>query len=237
LRALGGIRTTTPLSLVDLEIDGSGSLKPLVEHVKAVLAGPTPTGLQSFSSPGVRIAYEIIDAGGEVPALIAWHRPTLYGDDADRVEAAINEKLKAYKQPIIVALDLVDVLGEFQAARDAFYGPRPIVVPINMRRHERAGDAHLGPMQNGMLVGRSRNAQRARERLIAVLPFAWGLARSSLTYDFFAQLLGNPADDPPRAFSEFAPIPRFVVSERQGDDTVMMRWEPATKPEEWSHRP
>ncbi len=98
---------------------------------------------------------------------------------------AINEKLRVYKQPIVVALDLVEVLGEYQAVRDAFYGAQPIVVPIDMMGRGSAGVARLGAMQNGMLVGRDRNAQ----------------------------------------------------SERKDEDTVMMRWEPAANPKDWSHRP
>ncbi len=137
----------------------------------------------------------------------------------------------------LVHFSLVEVLGEYQAVRDAFYGAQPIVVPIDMTGRGRAGDARLGAMQNGMLVGRDRNAQRARERLIAVLPFDWGLTRSSATFELSAQLLGNPAFEPPPGFAEFAPIPRFIFSERRDDQTVMMRWEPAPNPKDWSHRP
>ncbi len=239
-RALRGIQTTTPLNLKHLAIDGAASLKPVVEHIKSVLAGAVPKGVQSFSSPGVHITYELSDPGEDepiFPAVFSWQRPELYGDDSERVEVAINEKLRVYKQPIVVALDLVEVLGEYQAVRDAFYGAQPIVVPIDMMGRGSAGVARLGAMQNGMLVGRDRNAQRARERLIAVLPFDWGLTRSSATFELSAQLLGNPAIEPPQGFSEFAPIPRFIFSERKDEDTVMMRWEPAANPKDWSHRP
>jgi len=239
-RALKGIRTATPLHLVYLQLEGSASLKPLVEHVRSVLAGPLPSGVQHFSSPGLSVGYEVHDLGAKepiFPAVFGWQKPSLYGDDSDRVESAINEKLRAYKQPIIVALDLVQVLGEFEAARDAFYGPRPIIVPVDLTGQGRAGDAHLGPMQDGMLVGRSRNAERARERLIALLPFAWGLVGSSAEYDVWAQVLANPALDPPQAFAEFVPIPRFLCIERGGTDSALMQWEPPAKPEDWHHRP
>jgi len=238
-RALSAIRTKTPLHLVHLDVDGAASLKRFAAHVAEVLAGPIPAGVHRFSSPGVNIAYSIEPTELEEPgpAVFSWQPPMIYGDDADLVEAAINEKLRAYKQPIIVALDLVGVAGGFDAVRDAFYGARPIVEPIDLTGTGRAGNARLGPMQNGMLVGRDRNAQRARERLIAVLPFSWGIGRSTEAFEVSAQLLANPATEPPHAFPEFAPIPRFLFSERQAADTIMMRWEPPADPTSWSHVP
>jgi len=241
LRALKDIRTATPFHLLDLQIDGGASLKPLVAHVRSVLAGPVPKGVRHCSSPGVSIAYQVDDSGAKgepvLSAVIGWQKPSLAGDDSERMESAINQKLRAYKQPIIVALDLVEVLGECQAVRDAFYGPRPIIVPVDLTGQGGTGDAHLGPMQNGMLVGRSHNAQRARARLIALLPFAWGLAGSPAECNVWAQLLANPALDPPQAFSEFAPMPRFLCVERRGTDSALMQWEPPVNPKDWQHRP
>jgi len=161
----------------------------------------------------------------------------LYGNDADRVEVAINEKLRVYKQPIIVALDLAGVLYSFGDVIDAFYGERKIIVPIHMGGAEPPEEARLGPMEEGMLVGRDRNAKRARERLIALLPFEWGLSASNEgeRFEVIARVLANPASDPPRALEEFHPIPRFIVSELQGADTAMMRWEPSADPSRWRH--
>lgn len=244
-RALKGIRTATPLNINFLQVDGAASLKPFVEHVKSVLsARPVPIGPQRFNSPGVTIRYELSGPyTGDEPifnAVFGWPMKVTYGNDADRVEAAINEKLRAYKQPIIVALDLDGVLFGFDDVIDAFYGQRKIIVPVRLDGGAHPpGEARLGPMQDGMLVGRHRNAARARERLIALLPFSWGLstARGRDTFDLYSRVLVNPASEPPSAFAEFAPIPRFVPGERRDQQTIMMGWEPPIDPAGWRHTP
>jgi hypothetical protein len=240
--ALRGIRTATPLHINTLQVDGSASLKPLVEHVKAILARrPLPQGRQSFKSPGVFVAYEIPNSeGGEpiFPAVFGWPTRVIHGNDANRVEEAINEKLRAYKLPIVVALDLDGVMGSFDDVVDAFYGERKIIVPVRMDGGVPSGDAYLGPMQDGMLVGRDRNAERARERLIALLPFEWGVAFGDAERPAVcARLLANPASEPPSRFEEFAPIPRFIAASRPEPGKAMMQWEPPDDPSGWRHQP
>ncbi len=240
-RALKRIRTATPLNIRAMRVDGSASLKPFAEHVQRILATrPLPSEPQHFAAPGIAITFEVTDPGGDdpiFPAVFGWPVKMLYGNDADRVEAAIDEKLRVYKQPIIVALDLDGVLGSFGDVLEAFYGERRIIVPVRMDQNSPSEEARLGPMQDGMLVGRDRNAARARERLIGLLPFSWGLSASNGSdgFDVFARILANPASAPPRAFEEFQPIPRFIVSEFRGADTAMMRWEPPVDPSGWRH--
>jgi len=242
-RALKGIRTATPLHINALEVEGSASLKPLVEHVRTVLA-TRPKGPQQFKSRGVFVAYEIADPGGDAPifpAVFGWPSRVILGNDADRVEAAINEKLRAYKQPIVVALDLDGVVYAFDDVVEAFYGEQKIIVPVHMGGDKPPGEARLGPLQDGMLVGRDRNASRARERLIALLPFSWGLtlggSSGAVGFDELARVMANPASEPPSTFDEFAPIPRFIAGERVDEQTVMMRWEPRADPSGWRHLP
>jgi hypothetical protein len=242
-RALRGIRTATPLNINALHVDGGASLKPLVEHVTAVLAlRPLPKGPQSFKSQGVFVAYEIpISDDGEptFPAVFGWPLRVIHGNDADRVEEAINEKLRAYKQPIIVALDLDGVMDGFDDVVDAFYGERKIIVPVRMDGGEPPGEAYLGPMQDGMLVGRDRNTARARKRLVALLPFEWGISGTSEADGpaLRARLLANPAIEPPSNFEEFAPIPRFIAASRPEPGKAMMQWEPPGNPSGWRHVP
>jgi hypothetical protein len=239
-KALEGVKTGTPIHVTHLSIDGRASLKPVVKHIREVLRSPPPEGPQSFFSVGVQLAYEVFDLSeeGEVlPALCGQQLPTVAGSDADRVKAAIDEKLLIYKQPIVVAVDLIGVAGDFGAVRDAFYGQRPIIVPVNLARGGDAGAPRVGPATGGMLVGRHRDALRARERLVAVLPFALDDMRTG-PFRLRAQLLGNPAADPAPDFAEFAPIPRCVVMERTGREEALMSWEPKTgEPGRWRHTP
>ncbi len=241
-RALKKIRTATPLSIKAMRVDPAASLKPFVQHAKRILARrPLPSGVQHFASTGVDITFEVNDYGGDnpiFPAVFAWPGNMLYGNDADLVEAAINEKLRKYKQSIIVALDLDGVLYGFDDVIEAFYGEQKIIVPVRMDRSSPPEEARLGPMQDGMLVGRDRNAARARERLIGVLPFSWGTSKSPADgFDLFARMLANPAIEPAQAFEEFAPIPRFIVAARPDERTAMMRWDPLVDPKGWRHVP
>lgn len=240
-RALKDIRTATPLHITAMMVAPAASLKPFAQYVKSILATrPPPTGPQHFTSTGVSIVFEVGDHGADepiFPAVFSWPIRVLHGNDADRVEAAINEKLRAYKQPIIVALDLDGVLGSFDDVMEAFYGERKIIVPVRMDGNSPPEEARLGPMQDGMLVGRDRNAARARERLIGLLPFSWGMTREANGFDIYARVLANPAFEPAQTLREFAPIPRFIVDSRQDEHNVMMRWEPPADPKGWRHIP
>jgi hypothetical protein len=238
-RALKHIRTATPLHITAMQVDGSASLRPFVQHVERMLAThPLPAGSQHFTSTGVTIVFEVGDHGADkpiFPAVFSWPTRVLHGNDADRAEAAINDKLRTYKQPIVVALDLDGVLGSFDDVIEAFYGERKMIVPVQMDGNSPPEEARLGPMQDGMLVGRDRNAERARERLIALLPFSWGMTSEANGFDIYARVLANPAFEPAQTFREFAPIPRFIVDSRPDDHTVMMRWEPPLNPSGWRH--
>jgi hypothetical protein len=240
-RALKKIRTATPLSINAMRVDPAASLKPFAQHVERILAArPLPTGPQHFTSKGVDITFVVTNPGGDspiFPAVFGWPTRVLYGNDADRVEAAINEKLRTYKQPIIVALDLDGVLGSFDDVLEAFYGEQRIIVPVRMDHNSPPDEARLGPMQDGMLVGRDRNAARARERLIGLLPFSWGITKEADGFDVYARALANPAVEPAQTFQEFAPIPRFIVVARPDEHTAMMRWDPPTDPKGWRHVP
>ena len=243
-RVLEDIRTATPLNIEQLQVDGGASLKPLVAHVKAVLADRSkPTGPQIFTSPGVFVAYEVSAPGDSdeptLPAVFGWPIRIIHGGDEDRVKTAISEKLRVYKQPIVVALDLAGVMNGFDDVIDAFYGERKIHVPIDSGDGAPNRPAYLGPMQDGMLVGRHRNAARARERLLALLPFVWGMSPSNYAdgFDVLARVLANPAIEPPSMLDEFAPIPRFVVASREGAGHAMMQWVPPVDPKGWRHVP
>src|SRR5262249_15145999 len=150
---------------------------------------------------------------------------TLLGNDAERVENAIDEKLRKYKQPIIVALDLIDLIYPFDDAFEAFYGARPIVQPLAFGPGPHR-DAYLGPAQGGILVGNDRCAARPRERLVALLPFVLRVEDSG-GLAVRAHLLANPAMEPLGDFAEFAPMPRLITAERTGE-RALMRWDPPT---------
>src|SRR3954468_1899196 len=81
-------------------------------------------------------------------------------------------------------------------------------------------------MQDGMLVGRHRDAERARERLIALLPFVWGMSPSNSAdgFDVLARIFANPAIEPPsaarRVCAHPAVRPGFTRRCRERDDAV-----------------
>ncbi len=241
-RALRGIRTSSPLHINVLQVSEDASLKPFRAHVEEVLkTRPLPVGTQSFKSHGVFVAYEVHDGNSNpvFPAVVGWPMRMIHGNDADRVTSAINAKLRAYKCPIIVALDLDGVMGGFEDVVEAFYGARKIHVPIHYGGAEPPGDAYLGPMEEGMLVGTRRDATRARERLVALLPFNWGIHRSrpELGLSISARVLENPAQGNTVSLQDFDPIPRFYVASRQDAETAMMQWQPPEDPKGWQHVP
>ena len=173
-RALAGITTRTPIHINAMAVSATASTKRFRQHVLNTLADGKP-GPRRSESDGMYVQYEVSepsDDAEEFPAVFGWPVTTIYGNDSDRIAKAIHDKLRTYRFPIIVALDLIDVLYGFEDVEKAFHGERPIVQPLAGRGAAR--EAYLGPAQGGLLVGRSRDSERARERLTALLPFAIG---------------------------------------------------------------
>ena len=235
-QALDGVEGPFPLTITNVDLAPNASLKAWARRGRELVAGGDTPGPGVFSSPGVTVGYVLRDADpdGTLYPAVTGHQEMLFGNDADRVEKAIDEKLRKYRQPIIVAVDLIDMMYGFNDAFEAFYGARPIVQPLALGPPPHR-NAYLGPAQGGILVGGDRCAIRARERLVALLPFVLRREDSG-ELAVRARLMANPAMEPLDDFAEFAPMPRLITAERTTKGPVM-RWEPAEDPDGWSQVP
>ena len=163
------------------------------------------------------------------------------GDDHDTVRAAIDEKLKRYKVPLIVALEMVDCIGAFETVEDVLYGRTVMKIPINTATGGPAGPLELGRAKDGIVVRRDHNAERARDRLDAILPFQVHCRDDG--FRVAARVLANPFTLERPELLEFRPIPRLVVTESTRGQVVLQMFGDADTPvsrdacDQWSHRP
>jgi hypothetical protein len=166
----------------------------------------------------------------------------IHGLPTDDIKKAINEKLIRYKVPLIVALDLVDSHISFDAVESVLFGERTITFDFDPEQGL-VGEPRLGRSPSGLLIKRGADAVRARERLLAALPFRLLGTGPDSAYQLHACLLANPAQEPPHDFKEFAPIPRLVVTaetaegvllQYRGEDDNLLTSKDAAR---WSHHP
>lgn len=218
--AVAGVATRHPMEILDAAIDGAASLKGFRRFVEKLRGQPLPTGKQIFKDQGVSVVFRVYETSFDVPAILGATSQGICCDVRPAIRAAITEKLKRYPMPLVVALDLVDVLNPFDGVREAICtGEEHLVIPINMTTGEPAGPSRVEFKQSALVHGRASNAVRARERLIGVLAFECGFG-SEPRYEVAAQWIANPTA-PAQTFEAFAPIPRFVVVDQTSAHRTM----------------
>jgi hypothetical protein len=243
--ALRHIETNTPLMLHSVKVSGSASLKRFVKHIERALSGPRPTGLQEFSEKDVLICYEVcppLSDGLKVLAASYLPMEIIHGFPTDDIRKAINEKLGKYKVPLIVALDLVDSYLSFDAVESVLFGERAFTFDFDPEQGL-VGEPRPGRTSSGLLVKRGADSDRARNRLLAALPFRLKVTDPDNPFQLHACLLANPAQEPPHDFKEFAPFPRLVVTSEtaeglllqyRGEDDGLLT---STEAAQWNHHP
>lgn len=237
-RSLARIRTQTPLHFLGVHISPSAKLRGFLAFVRRTLQAQ-PKGRIVFRDDGVLLSFELMSPlGEEVGAFGSYVGEGMWIGDHDTVRAAIDEKLKRYSCPLIVALDMVDCIHPFNTVEEVLLGQEQIVIPINPSTGGPAGEAHTGRALDGVVLRGNRDGERVRERLVALLPFE--LRQSDEGFRVSARLLANPASDHAAGLDAFLPVPCLVVSERRAD-SVTLRYlgEESLEPADlrWSHVP
>lgn len=219
-KALDGVTTTRPLHFTAAHVSPNVSLKRFRRHVEEIVSNPAVKGRQVFSDDGVLIAFIVgDDIGSKIPAFTGYVGQPMAGDDHDSVRAAIDEKLKKYKYPLIIALDMVDCIYPFMTVEEVLYGRNVIKIPINMATGGPAGEPTWGRAADGIVVRRDRDAARARERLHAVLPLTCPLGDEGFRVS--ARLFANPYSSEVAGLRGFKPIPRFLVGSSDSTSVTM----------------
>ncbi len=208
--ALDGLRTRTPLHFMGTpHVAGGASLRGLRPFVKRALG--TGPGEYEFRDEGVLLVFHVgDDVGDEIPAFTGYVGTPMHGDDYDAIRAAIDEKLKKYKLPLVIALEMVDCIWAFESVEEVLCGRQVMQIPINTSTGSPAGEMTLGRAPDGMVIRGDSDAQRARDRLDALLPFQVGIRSDG--FRLGARVLANPFR-PGALLREFTPIPRLLVTD------------------------
>lgn len=207
--ALRGIRTRTPLALDAVSVSPAAPLGRFRKFVEETLVR-RPRGQLVFRDEGVLITFELLPELDAPIGAIAMHSgPAQWIDDRPDAEAAVQEKLKRYKCPLVIALDMVDCFDPFQTAEAVMCGSEVIRIPINMATGVAAGEPQSARSANAIVLGRDRDAARARGRLQALLPFE--VRRSRHGVSIHARVLSNPYRVESE-LPEFEPIPVLTIT-------------------------
>lgn len=208
LRAsLRDIPTKTPAHFTMIEVGGGASLNRFREFLLQVLR-ERRSGPQEFREPGVRICFELHLTPRETETEVFFsygRREMITLDDRPKVRAALDEKLKRYRFPLIVALQGIDDGDLFRAAEDVMYGSIVATFPISRASGEPLPPAHVERLPDSAVLRRNSDGDRVRARLEALLPFTLQIA-SGRGFMLRARVLGNPGRPEVPGLREFLPI-------------------------------
>ena len=207
--ALRGITTRTPAHFSRLEVDGRASLKGFRAFMRRTLREP-PCGHVVYEEPGVRISFELHQPPLDfaVSAFLGYTFPGTRFDDRASVRAALDEKLKKYPFPLVVALQGIDTGDIFIAAEQEMYGSEVYQIPISHTSGRAAGPARMARKDDSVGMRPDSDGERVRSRLDALLPFEIPL--SDAGFAVRARLFANPARPDLPGLREFLPIPSVL---------------------------
>lgn len=225
--AFVGRTTHRPISIVTASIEGSASLRPFVDYVMGFDGLSRMRRRRRFRSQGVHVLFDLHPSfDAPMPVIFGWGGRTRYGLPKEEIRERIARKVKKYKAPIIVALDVVGVVHPQHATDEAFYGTTTYNYPFDPERGVDVGvEATMGRLLDGLLNQRGRDGDRVRERLVAVLPFEVDHALDNdLLFRVAPALLANPLHPQASLLRAFSPIPRFVATTPLTAAGFTMRW-------------
>ncbi len=207
--ALKGIRTPTPASFSRMDVDGRASLKGFKAFIRQALKEQRE-GTQLFQEPGVVIAFELHHPPleSELEVFFAHHDDGRWFDDRPKVQAALDEKLKKYPFPLIVALQGIETGDLFGAAEDTLFGSEVYVVPVSLKSGAAAGPGYPSRKPDAAVARQDSDGDRVRSRLEALLPFEVVVRDEG--FAIRARVLSNPAREVAAGLREFIPIPTLL---------------------------
>ncbi len=235
--------TETPVFIESASVAGGASLKRFVKELQGIVTTAN-TGVHHIAYEGVSVTVRKREPlGMAFPVIIGGMTRIAFGSEAPAVRDAVHKKLASYKYPLIVALDLVELSDAFRTAREALVGTEIFRVPVSNGPLVDNEKPSIDRLLDGVTQGGDRDAVRARERLVAIVPFQWGHATEG-RLSLQAQLLANPHSSTTHDFAEFAPLPRLVVT-GENDGVKSMQYIVGTgstlhdfsTPPNWSFRP
>lgn len=207
--ALRGITTRTPAHFSVIEVDGGAGLKPFRAFLLRALRDQK-TGPLEFHDKGVRICFELhhppLDS--EIGVFLTCSPEPLWFDDRAAVRTALDEKLKKYPFPLILALQGVDTGDLFMAAEQELLGGEVIEIPISHVTGGPAGPERIARARDSALLRGGSDGARVRDRLQALLPFEPFV--SGRGFQIRARLLANPAKPDAVGLEQFRPLPSLM---------------------------
>jgi len=199
--AIRPIRTRTPAEFTCIEVDARAPLRGFRAFLRKALRENRP-GPQVYEETGVRIAYQLLpELPNEVGAFFSYVPDATWFDDGPAVRAALDEKLKKYPFPLVVALQGVDTGDLFSAAEEAPYGTEVVRIPISHKTGGPAGLATLARRPESVAGRAGSDAERVRTRLEALLPFE--VVGTERGFAIRARVLSNPAKPSVAGLQEF----------------------------------
>lgn len=125
------------------------------------------------------------------------------------MQTALDEKLKKYPFPLIVALQGIETGDLFRAAEDALFGTVAYEIPTSHKTGGPAGPARMVRRPDSVLARRRDGyGDCARSRLEALLPFEVSVADCGFAVR--ARVLANPNKQEVMGLHEFCPIPSLL---------------------------
>jgi hypothetical protein len=207
--ALSGIRTKTPANFSKVEVDGRASLKGFAAFMARALRDPR-AGDQVYEEPGVDICFDLHlpPLEYELPVCLSYSSGALCFNDRPKLLAAIDEKLKKYPFPLVIATQSIGGVDIFMDAEDVLHGSQGYSFPVSHKTGGPAGEGRHIRMGDGATMRADSSGERARDRLLALLPFEVPINE----HGFFvrARVLANPSGPEIPELREFLPIPSLL---------------------------
>jgi hypothetical protein len=208
--SLRGINTRTPACFSVIEVDGGASLKGFRAFLRRVLDEQRQGPLE-YRADGVLIRFELHHPPLESDIAVCFaYSPeeAFWFDDRPAVRAALDEKLKKYSFPLVVALQGIHTGDLFEAAEEELLGGEVIQIPIGHATGGPAGPPRMARARDSLLHRPGSDGDRVRERLEALLPFEVIVTERGFVVR--ARLLANPAKPHLSSLEEFRPIPSLL---------------------------
>jgi hypothetical protein len=206
--ALKDMPTRTPARFTRIEADARASLRGFKAFLRRVV-DQRVVGPQRYEERGVLIEFELEHSFAfheEVDVFLSYAPEDFFCfNERDVVRAALDEKLKKYPFPLIVALQGIDTGDLFRAAEDELFGAKVIEFPISHATGGPVGPPQLARANDSGVSRRNADGARVRARLNALLPFEVSVKDRGLAVR--ARVLANPAKPDVVGLDAFQPIP------------------------------
>lgn len=219
--ALDGLQFHTMISIRSASVSGSASLKPFVNYLRRLLSSSPEPRTHVFHEGGVLVVFETLERWPEpMPVVCSWRGQVTVGSNRGAIRQHLDAKLKAYKVPIIVALDFYEPYRVFDDVVDVLIGQPVIRIPVAVEPDVIPSEPELGRADDGLVFDRGASGERARSRLQAVLPFYLDRVHDG-AFAVCARVIANPGASSNSGLASFSPIPRLVVVDESGDKRTM----------------